>query len=86
VSVAGKTGTADIFDTVAGAYLPGQYALTFAGMFPADRPQVVVVIVVNKPVEGSTSTYTAAPIFRAIGSEVVASWGTAPPANLLAGQ
>ena len=84
VTVAGKTGTADIWDATAQAYLPGDYSLTFAGMFPAERPRVVVVVMLRKPDTDATSTYVAAPLFRAIGSEVVAHWGTAPTVDALA--
>lgn len=78
VSSAGKTGTADIYDVASGSYLPGEYALTFAGMFPAERPRVVVVVSLHKPQGNTSSTYTVAPLFRNIGSEIVASWGVAP--------
>ncbi len=78
VSVAGKTGTADVYDSEAGAYLPDDYALTFAGIIPADAPQVVVVVTLMKPEPSSTSTYVAAPIFNAIGTDLVAHWGVAP--------
>lgn len=84
VATGGKTGTADVYDPAAGAYLPGDYALTFAGMFPIDQPKVVVVVMLMKPEGASTSTYVAAPVFRAIGSEVVAHWGVAPKAEALA--
>ncbi len=84
VSVAGKTGTADIWDDTARAYLPGDYSLTFAGMFPAERPRAVVVVTLRKPDTDATSTYVAAPLFRAIGSEVVAHWGTAPSVEAIA--
>ncbi len=78
MSVAGKTGTADIFDRQLGRYTDGDYALTFAGMFPAEHPRVVMIVTVQKPKLNKTSTYVAAPLFRAIGSEVVAHWGLAP--------
>lgn len=84
VSVAGKTGTADVYDDVTGTYPPDDYALTFAGMFPAEAPEVVMVVMLMKPDPDSTSTYVAAPIFRAIGSEIVAHWGQQPQAPALA--
>jgi cell division protein FtsI (penicillin-binding protein 3) len=84
MSVGGKTGTADVYDPVAGTYPPDDYALTFAGMFPVEKPKVVVVVMLMKPQGDSTSTYVAAPIFRAIGSEVVAHWGVAPAAEAVA--
>jgi cell division protein FtsI (penicillin-binding protein 3) len=84
VAVAGKTGTADIYDPAQGTYPDGWYSLTFAGMFPADDPEVVMVVMLQKPDAGASSTYTAAPLFRAIGSEVVAHWGVAPDPTPLA--
>ena len=78
VTMAGKTGTGDVFDLTANAYLPGDYTVSFAGMFPADRPEVVMVVYVQKPRTLTSSTLVAAPLFRAIGSEIVAHWGIAP--------
>ncbi|MEX2501916.1 MAG: penicillin-binding transpeptidase domain-containing protein, partial [Trueperaceae bacterium] len=86
VTVAGKTGTADIWSPEQGTYPDGWYSLTFAGMFPADDPEVVMVVMMQKPDSAATSTYVAAPLFRAIGSEIVAHWGLAPdPEPLVAG-
>ncbi len=84
VNAGGKTGTADVYDPELGTYPAGDYALTFAGMFPLEKPEVVVVVMLMKPEGSSTSTYVAAPIFRALGSEVVAHWGTSPTADSLA--
>ena len=78
VEVAGKSGTADVFDLSEGRYIDGDYSLTFAGMFPAHRPDIVMVVTVQKPRVSTSSTYVAAPLFRAIGSEIVAGWGIAP--------
>jgi cell division protein FtsI (penicillin-binding protein 3) len=85
VDVAGKTGTADIYSSEQGTYPEGWYSLTFAGMFPADDPRIVMVVLLQKPDPDATSTYVAAPLFRAIGSEVVAHWGVAPGPERLAG-
>lgn len=84
VKVAGKTGTADIFDPETGTYPQGWYNLTFAGMFPAEQPRVVMVVTLRKPDPDATSTYVAAPLFREIGSEVVATWDVAPESLPLA--
>jgi cell division protein FtsI (penicillin-binding protein 3) len=85
VDVAGKTGTADIYSPEQGSYPDGWYSLTFAGMFPAREPRIVMVVVLQKPDPDATSTFVAAPLFRAIGSEVVAHWGVAPGPERLAG-
>lgn len=78
LSVAAKTGTADKFDSQLNSYVDGDYSLSVAGMYPAHDPKVVTVVVLHKPDEGSTSTYTTGTLFRAISGDVVASWDTAP--------
>ncbi len=84
MTLAGKTGTADVYSVEEGRYVPGDYTLTFAGMFPAEDPDVVMVVSLQKPAVSATATYVAAPLFQAIGTELVASWGTAPPRNPVA--
>lgn len=84
ITVAGKTGTADIFDRATGSYPQDDYALSFAGMFPAERPSVVLIVTMQKPRVNTSSTYVAAPLFSAIGTEVVAHWGLAPSGIALA--
>lgn len=80
VPTAGKTGTADVYDAAVGGYVAGRYAVSFAGMFPADRPEIVMVVTVHEPTTVTSSTLVAAPLFRAIGVEVVAHWAVAPDA------
>jgi cell division protein FtsI (penicillin-binding protein 3) len=84
VTTAGKTGTADVFDYTAGTYVAGDYTLSFGGMFPVERPSVVMVVSVDRPRTSTSSTVVAAPLFRAIGSEVVAHWGLAPGGRVVA--
>ncbi|HEX7003240.1 MAG TPA: penicillin-binding protein 2 [Trueperaceae bacterium] len=86
VTMAGKTGTADVFDNELGRYVEGDYTLSFAGMFPAERPEVVMVVFVKKPKTYTSSTYVAAPLFQAIGTKTVAHWGVAPQARPVAQQ
>ncbi len=78
VATAGKTGSADVYDAALGGYAPGRSALTFAGMFPADRPEVVMVVTVHDAQVATLATTVAAPLFRAIGAEVVAHWAVSP--------
>lgn len=80
IATAGKTGTADVYDATLGGYAAGRYALTFAGMFPAERPEIVMVVTVHEPTTSTSSTVVAAPLFRAIGAEVVAHWAVDPDA------
>lgn len=45
--VGGKTGTAQKVEN--GAYLVGNYILSFIGFMPADDPQIVVYVAINNP-------------------------------------
>lgn len=74
VSVAGKTGTADIFDFETSSYIDDDYTLTFAGMFPADKPKVTMVVSMQKPRRDTHSTTVVAPLFGAIQREIVSLW------------
>jgi penicillin-binding protein 2 len=56
ITVAGKTGTAEVFKT-------GEPHSWFAGYAPADNPKIAVVVFAEHGGEGSS---TAAPIFREI--------------------
>src|ERR1041385_3569621 len=49
--VAAKTGTAR--RVVNGHYLPGDYIASFAALFPADSPQLVLVVKIDHPHKGS---------------------------------
>lgn len=86
IQTAGKTGTADIFDHEVGRYLESAYALTFAGIFPAEAPRITMVVSLQRPKEGSTSMAVAAPLFRNIGSEVAAHLGITPGPEALVRQ
>ena len=73
-----------VFDPELGRYAPGQYALTVAGMVPAERPQVVIVVTLHKPAEGATSTVATGGLFKDIATDIVASWGAVPRQEALA--
>lgn len=79
VSIAGKTGTADIYDYDAGEYIDGDYTTSFAGIFPADNPKAIVAVYLQKPRNDNRyGSAVAAPVFKAIASEAVALWGVPP--------
>ena len=63
--VAGKTGTAQKPDEY-GRYSKDKYTAVFAGMAPADDPQVVIAVVVDEPEKSMYGGQVAAPIFRHI--------------------
>jgi cell division protein FtsI/penicillin-binding protein 2 len=64
--LAGKTGTAEIFDTVAGEYSKSKYVASFIGFAPAKNPQLLVSVVVNQPQGEIYGGKVAAPAFQEI--------------------
>ena len=60
--VAGKTGTADYYDSQVGRY-SGRTA-SFIGYAPADDPQIVVAVMVQKPTYPFFGGYVAGPVFK----------------------
>src|SRR3989442_5436370 len=70
--VAAKTGTAR--RVVGGRYAPGQYTASFAALFPADRPQLVLVVKIDDPRKGSYfAAQTAAPVTRSMLEQALAA-------------
>ncbi|HET7791089.1 MAG TPA: penicillin-binding transpeptidase domain-containing protein [Gemmatimonadales bacterium] len=70
--LAAKTGTAR--RVVKGHYAPGEYFASFAALFPADHPQLVVVVKIENPHKGSYfAAQTAAPVTRAMLEQALAS-------------
>lgn len=68
--VAGKTSTTRIAEN--GGYKKRAYIATFVGMFPADKPDWVVLVVVNKPnLRYYFGGRSAAPIFSRIGENLL---------------
>jgi cell division protein FtsI (penicillin-binding protein 3) len=72
--VAGKTGTARI--ALGGRYVPGAYTATFAGYFPADAPELVFVVKLDRPRGAYYGGATAAPVTRTTLEAALAARGT----------
>ncbi|MBI4539675.1 MAG: PASTA domain-containing protein [Gemmatimonadetes bacterium] len=62
-SVAGKTGTSRYHGS--GHYERGSYQASFVGFFPADAPQLVVFVKLDRPTGVYYGGMTAAPVTRA---------------------
>ena len=60
--VAGKTGTADRYDSETGGY-SGKTA-SFIGFAPADDPELVVSVILQRPIKGYYGGQVAAPVFK----------------------
>ncbi|MCI0432765.1 MAG: transpeptidase family protein [Gemmatimonadetes bacterium] len=74
LKVAGKTGTARL--AVNGRYQVGSYISTFAGFFPADDPQLVFLVKLDRPKGEYYGGQTAAPVTRATLLAALAAKGT----------
>ncbi len=72
VAIAGKTGTSR--KIVDGKYSLSSYTASFVGMFPADNPQVVCLVMLDNPKSmGYYGGVASAPIVKGIAEKVVAS-------------
>jgi cell division protein FtsI (penicillin-binding protein 3) len=60
--IAGKTGTA--MKVKDGAYSEGDYRASFVGFFPADDPQVALLVVLDEPRSSIYGGAVAAPVFQ----------------------
>jgi cell division protein FtsI (penicillin-binding protein 3) len=70
-AVLGKTGTAVRFAD--GHYVHGQYTASFAAIFPADHPQLVVIVKIDNPRGNYYGGLTAAPVTRTMLQQALAS-------------
>jgi cell division protein FtsI (penicillin-binding protein 3) len=66
--VAGKTGTAQRVDQETGRYVEERPVVSFIGVVPADRPELVIAVVLNEPEGRATGGMVAAPLFREIAA------------------
>ena len=64
--VAGKTGTAQIFDHKKGRYSRSKYVSSFVGFVPADDPKLALIVVVYEPQKQIYGGVVAAPVFKNI--------------------
>ncbi|RJK96825.1 peptidoglycan D,D-transpeptidase FtsI family protein [Vallicoccus soli] len=80
---AGKTGTANRFDEEAGGY--SGWTMSYVQVAPADDPQLVVYVALQRPRSGSGGGSTAGPVVKevmefALQSQRVPPTGEEPPA------
>lgn len=76
-SVAGKTGTVHKF--IAGGYAEERYLSIFAGMVPADSPELVMVVMIDEPRNGEYfGGQVAAPVFSQVMAGAMRLMDVAP--------
>ena len=71
--VAGKSGTSRAYSDSVGAYEVGEYFASFVGFFPADNPQLVVMVKLDRPQGTYYGGSVAAPVTRATMEAVLAA-------------
>lgn len=71
IDVAGKTGTAEVYDAATKTYSRTDYTASFVGFLPAKSPQLIILVVLENP---HTSIYggdVAAPVFKRIAGDLM---------------
>jgi cell division protein FtsI (penicillin-binding protein 3) len=76
--VAGKTGTAQRPNPECGCYRGGGYVTTFVGFAPADDPQYVVAVDLERPTSTEDGGTVAAPVFADIMRYALTADGIVP--------
>ena len=76
--VGGKTGTAQKIKTEGRGYMQGGYIGSFTGFIPANDPQYVIYVAIDRPRKGYYGSQVAAPLFSRIASYAVRRDGVAP--------
>ncbi len=71
LAVSGKTGTAQKVAQGTGRYDPGKWVASFAGMAPADDPQLVCLVVIDEPDGRGLGGEVAAPVFARIMERII---------------
>lgn len=70
-SVAGKTGTAQIFDQKTKRYSKTRYIGSFVGFVPADNPRLAMVVVIKEPRGAIYGGVVAGPVFKDIADQAL---------------
>lgn len=78
-TIAGKSGTAQIPEN--GIYHPIDVVASFIGWAPADDPELLVFVILNRPTSARWGSQTAAPVFSELMAELVVMLDV-PPDNI----
>jgi len=77
--VAGKTATAQKIDPATGKYSTEMYTASFVGMIPAERPRLVIAVVLDEPMIGRYGGDLAGPVFRRVAEASLRYLGVTSP-------
>ena len=75
-TAAGKTGSAQKFDSDVGRYSPTQLIASFTGFAPISNPAITVLVSLDSPVGQHEGGQVAAPVFKRVAEQVLAYLGT----------
>lgn len=70
--IAGKTGTAEIYNPEKGEYVDKHIAW-FVGYFPYDKPKYSCLVMINNPATGGYASQVAVPVFDRIARKLYTS-------------
>jgi cell division protein FtsI (penicillin-binding protein 3) len=76
VNVAGKTGTSQKFDFARRAYSSERVRTSFMGFFPAENPQVAILVVLDEPQRDKWGGVASAPVFKNIAEQILTCFKT----------
>ena len=71
VQVAGKTGTAQLYDPQTKSYNSKKHLASFIGFFPAEYPQFVLLVMIRQPKGDFYGGLVAAPAFKDIARRII---------------
>jgi cell division protein FtsI (penicillin-binding protein 3) len=76
VAVAGKTGTSQKFDFARRVYSTERVKTSFMGFFPAEDPQIAILVSLDEPQRDRWGGVAAAPVFKNIGEQLLTCFRT----------
>jgi cell division protein FtsI (penicillin-binding protein 3) len=76
--IAAKTGTAERVNPDTGGYAGGGFTASFAGFAPADDPALVMVVSLQRPINGRFGGQLGGPVFADVMSFALPRLGIAP--------
>ncbi len=79
LEIAGKTGTAQLYDEEKGAYDRHSHLASFVGYFPAHHPEFLLLVMVRNPRGVYYGGQVAAPIFRRMARRIYSLFSTREP-------
>lgn len=77
-TAAGKTGTAQVLDSQTRRYASNKYTSVFTGFVPAEKPRLIITVVVHEPHGAIYGGVVAAPVFRNIAAKALPYLGVLP--------